>query len=176
MEFFMLECLEYLARSAGPALLLYAGFVLIRWARSREMFFEPSMIWGYLWVWWLVTLLRVLGIDGLRIGWPWSIFHPVRFGIGLSGGGLARMVLDVLLFAPCGFLTPRAIKGVRWDMSRAAALGAMMSFAVGMMRAAPGGDVELVPVFLGAAGTAAGYLAHELLEALQRLRKGADAR
>ncbi len=175
MEYFMLECFEYLARGARPALLLYAGVVCIRWARGKEISFEPSMLWEFVWAWWLVTLLRATGFAGLEGGWRWSIFSPVRFS--LYGDGSARaLLLAILMFAPCGFLTPRALKGAHWDMLRTVAFGVLVSFLVEMLRLPSGGYVELGSLILSAAGVAVGYLAHGLLEALQRSHKGALAR
>jgi hypothetical protein len=176
MEYFMLECFEYLARGARPALLLYAGVVLIRWARGKEIAFEPSMLWEFLWTWWLVTLLHATGFAGLTGGWRWSIFQPVRFGIGFYGDSLRALLLAILMFTPYGFLTPRAIKGVQWDICRIAALGGLVSFLAQMLRMSSGGYVELGGLVLSAAGAAAGYLAYNLIETLGRSCKGADAR
>jgi hypothetical protein len=177
MEYFLLECFEYLARGARPALLLYAGIVCIRWARGRRIAFEPAMVWEFLWAWWLVTLLRATGFSGLEGGWRWSIFSPVRFGFGLYGEGSVRaLLIAVLMFAPCGFLTPRALKGARWDLLRTVALGVLISFFVAMLRLPSGGSVELGSLIISAMGTAAGYMANSLLDIFERLSKGAFAR
>jgi glycopeptide antibiotics resistance protein len=180
MEYFILESLGYLMRSVRPALLLYAGIVCIRWARGREISIDGSMIWAYLWVWWLVTLLRATGFAGLDGGWHWSIFNPVRFGIGLYGEGSRALLLAILMFAPCGFLTPSALRGIDWDMTRTLALGVLISFLVEMLRMPAGGTVELGGLILSAAGTTAGYLLYDLLRVAKGgfspLRKDANLR
>ena len=177
METFMLECFEYLARGARPALLLYAGIVCIRWARGRQITFEPAIVWEFLWAWWLVTLLRATGFSGLEGGWRWSIFNPVHFEFGFYGErSLRALLLGVVMFAPCGFLMPRALKGIRWDMLRAVALGVLISYFVTMLRLPSGGSVELGSLIVNTMGTAAGYMAHSLLEMLERLHKGEFAR
>jgi hypothetical protein len=177
MEYLMMECFEYLARGARPALLLYAGVVCIRWARGGRISLEPSMLWEFLWAWWLVTLLRVTGFQGLEGGWRWSIFSPVRFGFGLYGDvSLRALLLAVLMFAPCGFLTPRALKAARWDMFRTSALGVLIAFFVAMLRLPSGEKVQLAFLMASAMGAAAGYLAHSLLEMLRRFHNGAVAR
>jgi hypothetical protein len=174
MEYFMLACFEYLAHGLRAALLLYAGVVCLRWGLGGKIFFEPKMVWEFLWAWWLVALLRATGFAGLAGGWRWSVFTPVRFALGLDRDGFVRALLvSVLMFAPCGFLTPRALSGECWNMRRTVILGALISYFVVMLQLPSGGPLELGRLLEGAIGTAAGYLAHSLLMAFQRYYIGA---
>ena len=176
MEYFAVQCAEHLARGFGPALLLYAGVVCIRCVRGGEIAFDPSMLWGFFWTWWLVTLLRATGFTGLGNGWRWSIFQPLRFGMGFSGNGLFReLVLALLMYAPCVFLTPYALKETRWNGFRTIALGGVICFLTQMLQLPAGGCLELGSLIFSAAGTAAGYFLNNRVEALARRPRGADA-
>ena len=61
MEYLLMNGFEYLARGARPALFLYTGVVLIRWARGREITFEPATDLG-------VSLYLVVGYAYARHG------------------------------------------------------------------------------------------------------------
>ena len=162
MVYMMLDCFEYLARSACPAPLLYAGLVFYRWARGGEISVSGSMVWEYLFLLWLVAALRVMGISSLNAGWPFAVYSPVRFGIGLDGG-LTRTLLEGVMFAPCGFLAPLSIKAVRWETPSVMALGAYLAFVMALLSSISGGYVEMSFVAMGALGAGADYLAYDLM-------------
>ena len=154
------EGMDCLLLSLRPALLLYAGYVFVEWGKGKKIAIEISMIWEYLWLFWLITILHAERIVGMRADWP-AAFGTRAFGIEFYRGTPLRALLNVCLFVPYGLLTPFALKQRR-SLLRAAMLGTITSAVIAVLRLSFGLGAAVADVALNAGGTMTGYLLAKL--------------
>lgn len=152
------EGMDCLVLSVRPALLLYAGFVCLEWGKGKKISVEISMLWEYLWLLWLITILHAARIVGMHADWL-SAFGARNYSdVDLCRGSPSGMLLNVLLFVPYGFLTPLALKRSGRSFLGAAKLGTFTSAVIAALRLSLGLNAAVADVALNAAGTMLGYL------------------
>jgi len=156
------EGMDCLQLSVRPALLLYAGYVCLEWGKGKKISVEISMLWEYLWLLWLITILHAARIVGTHADWSSAFETGVHLGIGLYGGSPSGMLLNVLLFVPYGFLTPFALKKSGRSLLGAAKVGTFTSAAIAALRLSLGLGAAVADVALNAAGTVLGCLLAKL--------------
>lgn len=170
MDYLMMEIgrgIWILLRSLPGSLAIFLGVMIVElsmeYAKTKRIERKfIQWIFQFLWIWIIVSILKITGI----IGGKFELSLPIDSYISLKifeEGINAATILNIFLFVPYGFFSVFAFKNFHKHWWNGIIIGAIFSFCIEFLQLFVGRYVQLDDVLFNTCGTFVGFLLGKLM-------------
>jgi glycopeptide antibiotics resistance protein len=154
------EGFSFLIKSVPISLIIFLFITCIKWFVRKKLEVKPTtMFCEFVWILNVYTILRITGIIGMDFSISEVLNGHIHYSlIPFEDGLSAAMFLNLLLFAPFGFLTPIVFRKFKSKWVLNLLIAVVFSGAIEFLQMFSGRYAQIDDILMNSFGALFGYL------------------